>query len=65
MINNGFIHVKKSFGPITEACGSLQKHELNSNFIKRLAVYDQSGRIKTIEGQCQLVQCHYGDGVHG
>ena len=43
----------------------MQEQKQNNDYIERRSVYDQSNKMKTIEGQYQQIQSQYGDGVQG
>ena len=55
MADKGLIYMVKSIGPRTEPEEHLSVQEQNQSneYIERRSVYDQSDKMKTIEGQYQ------------
>ena len=55
MADNGLIYMVKRIGPRTEPWEHLSVQEQNqsNDYIERRSVYDQSDKMKTIEGQYQ------------
>ena len=52
MADKGLIYMVKSIGPRTEHL-SVQEQNQSDDLIERRSVYDQSDKMKTIEGQNQ------------
>ena len=50
MADKGLIYMVKSIGPRTEHL-SVQEQNQSNDYIERRSVYDQSDKMKTIEGQ--------------
>ena len=44
---------------------SVQEQNQSNDYIERRSVYDQSDKMKTIEGEYQYIQSQYVDGVQG
>ena len=54
MADKGLIKMVKSIGPRTpEEHLSVQEQNQSNDYIERRSVYDQSDKMKTIEGQYQ------------
>ena len=52
MADKGLIYMVKNIGPRTEHL-SVQEQNQSNYYIERRSVYDQSDKMKTIEGQYQ------------